>query len=344
MKRIGMLMALVFASVFIGASVTLAAPITLSLSDQNPDTSWGPMHSTQIWAKKIEEATQGKVKIQIYPNQTLAKGNKNWTAVKDGIADMSWNSMTFYTGLAPLSEVISLPGLPFKSAEKGSEVLWKLYSTFPQVKKELEDNHILIFYTSDVFMLQTSKKQVKTLEDMKGMQIRTVGGPIVDAMKALGASPIALSMPDCYIAMQKGTIDGMMSVWEAIPGFRLYEVAKYVTTNVPFCAAPFSVAINKKKWASLPKDVQDAVTGLSGMEGSKFFGRGYFDSAVAEVPQIAKEKGYELNLYALPEKERQRWIDVGVKPVWEAWIKKMESKGYTDARKVLEFVQKEGAQ
>ncbi len=341
MKKIRLMMAVMVSTLLLGAYGIQAKPITLSLSDQNPDTSWGPVHSTQIWVKKIEQATQGKVKIQIYPNQTLAKGNKNWTAVRDGIADMSWNSMTFYTGLAPLTEVVTLPGLPFKTAEAGSEILWKLYTTFPQVRNELQDNHVLVLYTNEPFMLQTREKQIKTLEDLKGLQIRTVGGPIVDTLKTLGASPIAIPMPDCYVAMQKGTIDGMQSVWEAIPGFRLYEVGKYITTNVPFNSNAFSLVINKKKWASLPKDVKDAITNLSGMEGATFFGRNYFDSARVEVPKLAEEKGYELNIYNLPEKERQRWIDAGVKPVWEDWVKKMEAKGHTDARKVLDFVLKE---
>ena len=108
--------------------LTLSAKTTvLSLSDQNPDTSWGPVHGLQPWVKQVEKATGGRVKIQIYPNQTLAKGRQNWIAVKDGIADMSWNVMTFYTGLAPYAEVITLPGLPFRTGEKGAEVIWKLY-------------------------------------------------------------------------------------------------------------------------------------------------------------------------------------------------------------------------
>jgi TRAP-type C4-dicarboxylate transport system substrate-binding protein len=311
-----------------------AETITLSFTDQNSDISWGPVHATQPWAKQVEKATNGRVKIQIYPNQTLAKGTQTWKAVKDGIADMGWYFLGYSTGLAPYAEVITLPGLPFRTAEKGSEMFWKLYEKFPEMQAQLGDNKILLLYTGSPTILLMPKKPVKTLEDLRGMKIRSHTGPIVEFYKKLGAVPVFLPMPDCYVAMQKGTVDAIGASYEPIPGFKLDEVTKYITDNTPLNVAHIAVIMNKKKWNSLPKDIQDAIMSVSGLEGSKFFGRNFFDSADAPIKKMVQEET-DIEIYTLPEAERQRWIDTGAKPVWEEWANKLEREGNTKAHDIL---------
>jgi TRAP-type transport system periplasmic protein len=311
-----------------------AQTITLTLSDQNSDVSWGPVHATQPWVKQVEKATNGKVKIQIYPSETLAKGRQNWMAAKDGICDISWNVMSYYPGMTPYADVVVLPGLPFRTGEKGSEVIWKLFEKFPELSDQFAENKVLILYTSEPFILMTSKKQVKTLEDLRGMKIRTVGGPPIEQMKALGGQPILLPMPDVYVAMEKGTIDGLEAAYEPIPGFRLNEVVKYITEG-PFAPSLFAVVMNKKKWNSLPKDIQDAIMSVSGLEGSKFFGKNFFDAAREPIKKMIAEGKYDIKIYTLPEAERERWVEVGCKPIWEEWIKSMAGKGHPKAREIL---------
>lgn len=312
-----------------------AETITLSLSDQNSDLSWGPVHATQPWVKKVEEATKGRVKIQIYPNQTLAKGPQNWKAVSSGIADISWFILGFAPGMAPYTEVLQLPGLPFKSGEAGSELAWRMYEKVPEIQKELEENKVLILYTSPVMNILSAKKPVKTLADMKGLKIRTHAGPVVEATKAWGAAPVLIPMPECYMSMQKGVIDAMAADWEPIPGFRLHEVVKYVTDNVPMNASLVCISMNKKKWDGLPKDIQDAIMSVGGLEGSKFFGREFFDSSKQPILKMIQEGKYDIKVNSLTEEERSKWVEVGAKPAWEDWVKRMEGKGLTKARDIL---------
>jgi len=236
--------------------------------------------------------------------------------------------------MTPLSDVITLPSLPFIKAEKGSEVLWKLYEKFPAIQREFKDVHVLQLWTSHPYFLITSKKQVKTLEDLKGLKIRTTGGPPTEQMKALGGVPVLIPMPDNYLSLQKGVIDGMGAPWEAIHGFRLYEVVKYYTV-VPLSAVYFSMSMNKERWESLPKDIQAAITSVSGLEAAKFWGRNFFDTAEEGVEELIKKGGYEMVKYTVPPEEQARWIKVAGEPLWNEWVKKMESKGRPEARQVL---------
>jgi TRAP-type transport system periplasmic protein len=335
MKRRGLL--LLLSGLFVLAAYVApssAQVIKLTLADQNADIGWGPVHATQPWAKKIEEQTKGKVKIEIYPSQTLSKGPDIWNAVKTGLADTGWCFHGYWADMTPLSDVITLPSLPFTTAEKGSEVLWKLYEKFPAIQKEYKDVQVLTMWASSPYFLITTKKQVKTLEEIKGMKIRVVGGPPTEQMKALGASPTLIPMPDTYLSMDRGVIDGMGAPWEAIHGFRLYEVVKYYTM-VPLSAVYFTMSMNKAKWDSLPKDVQEVFMKVGGLEGAKFFGKNFYDTAEGGVEELIRKGNYQMTKHVVPPEEAARWRKMAGEPLWEEWVKRMESKGRPEAKEVL---------
>jgi len=331
----------VFVAICVGVCLVFALPhlssakvITLTLSDQNPKEGWGSTHALYPWVKKVEEATKGKVKIEVYPSQTLAKGKDAWNAVKNGIADMAWCANGYWPGMTPMADVITLPALPIKNAEKGSEVLWRLYEKYPQVREGFETNHVLVLFTSAPYILITTNKQVKTVEDIKGMKIRTFGTLQAQQMKALGATPLSIPMPEMYTSLQKGVVDGMGAPWDAIYSFRLYEVAKYFT-YVPLTCSYFSIIINKNKWNTLPEDIREAITSVSGLKAAKFFGANYFDSAKQGVLERAKKSGFKIAGYTPPASELKKFEEKGGRPVWEKWVKKKEAEGYPKAREIL---------
>jgi TRAP-type C4-dicarboxylate transport system substrate-binding protein len=328
---------ILIAGIFLAASVpatVFAKPIVLNFAMMNPATAYSSIHCVEPWVKSVEEATHGKVKIRIYYNQTLAKGKDSWDAIKLGIADMGWNFHGFWPGMTPLADVISLPALPFKTGEKGSEVLWKLYKKFPQIQKEFSGEKVLCLYVSQPYYLITRNKPVRTLADLKGMKIRMTGGPPTEMMKDLGGVPVLIPMPDTYLALQKGVIDGMGAGWEPIFGYRLYETVKYYT-DAPFPAVYFSITMNNSKWNSLPKKIQKEIMSVSGLKGSEFWGKNFWDIEKAATIAKAKEEGHPIHLIKLSKKERQHWLEVGGKPVWNHWLKKMKAKGHPDAPQVL---------
>ena len=335
MKRPFVQSCILIALLFIFAGPSFGKTITLRYAQQNPDTGWSTVNCVEPWLKQVEEASGGTIKIQAFHGQTLAKGKDMWSAVKSGVTDIGWCFHGYWPGMTPLTDVISMPALPFRTAEKGSAALWQLYEKFPAIQKEFKDVKVLLFYTSEPYSLITRTKPVKTLEDIKGMKIRMSGGPPTDMMKALGGVPMLIPMPDNYISMQKGVIDGLGVPWEAIHVWRFYEVAKYYT-EVPFPAVYFSIAMNKSRWNRLPKETQDAIMNVGGLEGSKYWGRNFFDAMRNQTVEKLKEEGAADRIFELSDAERQRWLEVGAQPVWKAWVEAMKAKGHANAQEILD--------
>ena len=266
----------------------------------------------------------------------MAKAPDCWKAVKSGVADIGWCFGGFWPDMTPLAEVITLPMLPIRSSEQGSEVLWKLYEKFPSIQREYADVKPLWLFTTEPFVLVTTKKPVKTMEDMKGLKLRIGGGPQSDQIKALGANCRCwCPMPDLYIAMDNGVVDGAgLPVGSDLLSFRFYEVVKHYTI-VPLSVGHLSLSMNKAKWNSLPKDIQDQIMSVSGLEGSKTFAREAFDPSRKMVTDLVKSGKVEGTMYTLPPEEVARWTKVAGEPIWQDWVKRMEAKGLKDAKEIL---------
>ena len=194
---------------------------------------------------------------------------------------------------------------------------------------------MLLFFTSEPYTLITRDKPVRSIEELKGLKIRMVGGPPTEMVQALGGAPLFVSMADAYISLQKGVVDGMGAPWEAIHTWRFYDVVNHYT-QVPFPAVYFSVVMNKATWESLPPDVQSAIMSVGGLAGSKFWGRNFFDNAKSVSLEKIDASGKSDHIYTLSPEERDRWLETGGRPVRSDWTRRMEEMGFANASQILD--------
>jgi TRAP-type C4-dicarboxylate transport system substrate-binding protein len=310
--------------------------IKLKYADQNAETGWVGKEAANPWLDQVEAATGNRVEIERFFGQTLMTGADTWEGLKAGIADLAWCMHQYWQNLTPLAEVMTLPFMPYDSGELGGAVMWTLYEEFPSIREQFADNHPVALWTSSPFYLLTVDKPVYKPEDMKGMKIRTLGGPPTAMMEAIGAVPVGMPMPDTYQALQTGVLDGILTNWESLYSFRHYEVGKYLTL-VPFHTGLFGVSFNNNSWNGLPEEVKQQIESVSLKDGSMFWGRNMFDTAAVAVADIIKEKGFELEIITPTEEEiKTVWADVYGQPLWEEWVTKMEAAGHTDARAILD--------
>lgn len=314
-------------SAFTFSSPVSAAPITLKFAHQNPPKGRTTVKVIDAYIKKIEDVTKGKVKIVTYPAQSLVKAKEIVTGVENGIADMAWAPLGYFSGRFPLTTVTMLPFMTLNDGKKNSMVLEKLYETIPAVRREYRSVKVLCLHASDGYHLGTTKKKVSNLADLKGLKLRIMGKYPIMAAKLLGLSPLFMPAPSIYEASEKGVLDGAALPWAMVATFNLFEVFPY-WTDVDLWNAPFMIFMNKDKWESLPKDVQAEMNTLTGMKAAEWAGDAGWGSDVMEQT-IAKAKmaGKPLTKVSLDPGQLAKWKKIAGEPVWNQWVKEMNKKG-----------------
>jgi TRAP-type transport system periplasmic protein len=315
------------------AQPTAATPspiqvIKLSVASQSAPTSFQAIKCMEPFFAEIEKATRGRVKFEIYYSQTLVKTADMYQAIVTGIGDYAPMSLVTYQGLAPISDVVTLPFLPWKGSKQASGVFYKLHQKYPSIQNEFRQVKVLELHCGLSDHIMSAKKQVKTLADLSGLKIRVGAGAQVDQFKALGASPFVGAAADVYETWQKGVFEAVGGNWDFTTGFRLYEIAKF-WTYVPYACSNFCGIMNLERWNSLPKDIQDIITGLSGQTRSEWWGDQMFDLAKKEAKDMITKQGYKMdatNEYTVPPEELDKWIEK-CKPLWDKWVKDMAAKG-----------------
>jgi TRAP-type C4-dicarboxylate transport system substrate-binding protein len=330
------------------APATAAAPaqvVEMRFSHHNPPQGWTTTQFINPWGKKVEAATNGAVKITMFPAQSIAAIADNYDATINNLAQLTWIPTSPYQGRFSLSEVISLPFLALPSgtingkkvgpAAVNSYILEELYETVPEIQKQWEQTKVLFLHTTDSFFI-VSKKPVKSLADVKGMKIVVLGsGPTLEMWGKLGASPLYMPAPSVYEAGQKGVVDAVATNWANLGTYRYNEVFPYGTDMTSFVTM-FGLVMNKETWNKLSPEVQKQVMSVSGQAGAEFASNTAFGAdAQNDVMNNIKKAGSSLTMGQLDPGEQDKMKTLAGKPVWDKWVADMKARNLA-ADKVLD--------
>jgi TRAP-type transport system periplasmic protein len=322
-----------FTTAFFSTGLSRAAdPIELKLTHWQPTDNVIHKDVFVPWAKMVEEKTGGRVKVKIFPSELLAKARDTYESVVNGTADIGFSHLGLNPGVFTINQIFGLPFL-YPEAPVGSRVITEVYEKEPALHSEFKDVKVLWFLSSTMLRFHTATKPIRTLEDLKGLKIRTGGGPQAATLKSLGATPVAISPPDVYTALERGTVDGLTFPWEALADFKIDEVTKYHTT-AGLWGGPFYVVMNLKRWNSLPPDVQKALDSVSGKWASEFSSDLREKADLEAREKIRKLKGHEF-IDVSPE-ELGRWKTAAM-PIWDEFLSSVEKKGIP-GKKILEEI------
>ncbi len=186
--------------------------------------------------------------------------------------------------------------------------------------QEFNDVQVMYFHAHGPGILHT-KKPVKNLDDLKGMKI-VCHGLSAKVVGALGATPVAMPMPERYDALQKGVAEGGVNPIESLKGWKLGEVIKSTTENFGSAySTGFFVVMNKDKWKSLPPDVQKVIEAVN-LEWIEKTGRGW-DEIDKEGKEFTLSKGNQI--IALSKEEDEKWAKL-VRPILDEYVANMKAK------------------
>ncbi len=325
LRLAGLLLAVLFIGSLLPVS-TMAAPIKLNYANFPPAPTF-PCVQMERWKKEVEKRTGGKVAINTFPGGTLLGAKEMMDGVIAGRADIGNLCMAYQPGRFIVTNATSLP-IGFPNATVASLTLWDIYRKYNP--KEFASVKVLTMFTCAPANIM-SKKPVRSLEDLKGLELRASGGT-AQVLAALGATPVGMPKPEIVESLQKGIVQGDVSSLESLMDFKYAETCRYVTIfNGP--VYPFAVVMNMDKWNSLPKDVQEVMDGL-GTEQAWWTGN-YMDKHVDESLEWSK-KNHNIEIIKLTKKALAKWNKL-LKPLPNKWIEQAKAKGLP-ARTILKDI------
>ena len=297
-----------------------------------PPIDWEPFDFViNQWLNTIEQQTKGRVKFKRYPSETLVKMSDQWESVKIGICDIGLVNVCMYPGQFPLTAALRLPGF-FDNAIQGAIVRQHLLEE-GYLSNEWKDVKVLWMGNNAPWDISCREKQIRTMEDLKGLKIATIGEPEISFIKALGAIPVAMPPLEFYFALERGVVDAAWQDSNGQVAFKLYEKAPYITRIPGNCNAANVTIMNLDKYNSLPPDVKKVFDKNIGLIGAIMHGK-RFDYCYEKCISFLNKRKNVAPVYVLPPDERARWFKAA-KPLIDQRIAKLEGQ-QLPAKKMFE--------
>ncbi len=324
------------------AAVALGAPALSALAQQTvtlkfhtfmaPQSNvWLAMH--KAWMDKVEKDSGGRIKFEAYPAMQLGGTPVQlYDQARDGVVDIIWTLPGNTAGRFPRVEVFELPFM-LTNAEATSKAYWEYVNTV--AADEFKDTHVLAVNVHGPGMFHTKDKQIKTVNDVRGMKLRGPTRQVTKMLGLLGATPVGMPLPQIPDALSKGTIEGCAIPWEVVPSVKVHELTKFHSEFDPAGGAlyttTFVMAMNKAKYNALPPDLKKVIDANSGIETSGWLGK------VQQGGDPAGRKAAEdrkNTIYTIPAADAQEFRRKA-RLVEVEWVEDMNKRGF-DGRKLLD--------
>ncbi|HPQ95541.1 MAG: TRAP transporter substrate-binding protein [Thiothrix sp.] len=288
---------------------TLRAATWLPPSNPQNTTVW------PTWAKWVEEATEGRVKVVV--EDYTGHPKTLFSAVEDGILDVASTVNTYLPGRFKLPSVAEIPG-EISSAEGGSVALWKTYQEYFVEADEYDGLKVLSMFVHGPGQMHT-KFPVNTLADMKGKKMRIGGGLVNELAARLEVTPVNAPATKSYEMLQQGVVDGTFLPAQEQKALRLTEVTTDLTLFPKgLYTTAFTIFMNPDFFEGLSPEDQEAIMSVSGEKLARLAGSAW-GAADAEGIATAKEAGIHVvelspddprvvEMHKLAEGIDQQWI------------------------------------
>jgi len=291
-----------FAAALSSASAFSQTPIVIKFSHVvTVNTPKGK--GAERFKELAEKATNGRVKVEVYPNSTLYKDGEEMEALQLGAVQMLAPSLAKFGPLGVKEfEVFDLPYI-FPS----KDVLYRVTEgpVGKELFKKLESKGVTgLAYWDNGFKEMTANKPLRTPADFRGLKMRIQSSKVLDAQfRALGANPQVMAFSEVYHGLQTGVVDGTENTPSNIYTQKMHEVQSNLTVS-DHGYIGYAVIVNKKFWDGLPADIRSQLEGAM-KEATKYtnaIAQQENDQALDAIRKAGKTTIYKLN-----DKEKAEW-------------------------------------
>jgi TRAP-type C4-dicarboxylate transport system substrate-binding protein len=239
-----------------------AAQTTLTFNKFIPATHPYQVHIMDVWAKDVAAATQGRIKIE-FTGSSLAPPPRQFELVSGGGADLAFSVIGYNPDRFPRHNILSLPMLG-PNAKATTAAFWAMNAKYFEPAGEFKGVKMITLWANMPGQIYTAKP-VSTIADYAGIKTRVGDRVLGNTVKALGGVPVFAPAPQTYEMISQGVLTGA-----ALPGTDIlaFKVEKFVPNAVlvpgGIFAGSFYIAMNPKKWDSLPEADRAAIDRISG--------------------------------------------------------------------------------
>ena len=270
------------------------------------------------WAKSVEAASGGSIKVALFPAQQLGKANDHYDMARDGIAEITYVNPGYQAGRFP---IFSAGELPFIMTQPGpgSAALDAWYRKYAAT--EMKDVKYCIAHVHIGTI--HSKKPITEPGQIAGMKIRSANGTVAQMMTALGATNVQVSAPEARDAIEKGVADAITFPWNSIISFGIDKVVTH-HTDMRLYAAGFVWAINKPWYDKLSANQKKVIDNHCNNEWATRVGADWGAAEDAGQDKLAKTPGH--TIVKLTPAQLDAWKKA-VEPVYAQWIAAADKAG-----------------
>lgn len=321
--------AALMAALGLSATSAFAQDVTLRFQHFVSPASANPTYFMQPWADAIEEQSNGRIKVELYPFMQLGGSAPNqFDLIRDGAIDGGWVIPGYQPNRFPEAEAMELPFMTTKSGEEASAAAWQF--TQEHLMDDFADVHVIAAHMHGPGIVHKRGPAVETVEDFAGLKLRGPSRPATLLLEELGATPIGMPVPQFPEALSRGVVDGGVITWEMSPSLKLDELTDS-HTDVAGDQALYNLyfiwAMNKDVYEGMPADLRAVIDANSGMMASKWAGRAH-DTGDIVGRDLMAAGGNEIAVMTPEETAR---IKVLGEEVTASWIAEMGAKGYDGA-------------
>ncbi len=307
------------ASVSLIGLQAMAADVELRLSHWVPATHPIQKLGIEPWVKSVEEASQGRIKITIFPAQQLGAAPDHYDMARDGIVDISYTNPGYQAGRFPLYSLIEIP-FHMNNAERGAVALHEWYGEI--AKTEMADVMFCVANPHDPGTLH-SKNPVKVPGDVKGMNVRPAHATMARFISSIGGAPVQVPAPEAREAIAKGAADAITFPWNSVYIFGIDSETKH-HLDMPFYVSAQLLLINKASYAGLSEENRKVLDDHCTPEWSGKFSAGWAENE-ASGRQKMIDSG-EHTLYKPTDDEVGQWR-AAAQPLIDTWKTEAKAKG-----------------
>lgn len=326
----------------LGGTVSAQAQdvVTLRVHHFLPATSTTHQKFLKPWARTIEEESQGRLRVRIYPAMQLGgKPPQLYDQVVDGVVDIIWTLPGYTPGRFPRSEVLELPFMSNQSAEDNSIVAEQMVRG--ALAPDYRDVHVLMLHAHGAGSLHVNSDPYQKFDGFRKKLLRAPTRQLGLYFDAIGAITIGMPAPEVAEKIARGIIDGTALPFEVTDALKINEL---VEGHVLFpegrglYTALFLFAMNKKSYQSLPLELQQVLDQNTGINLARKIGK-IWDQAEADSFDKAMALGNQIS--KIDPTSDPRWFEISAE-IQADWIAEKQAENIdgqalvTEANKLLD--------